>query len=79
MSGDAAGGRFELGGDSAARAWRSEGPKMQAEIDRLRAALEDFANVQHWAVSRRFATPEHVWIGTVEKHPSRVAREALDA
>jgi hypothetical protein len=47
--------------------------------DAHRAALEDFANPQHWAVSRRFSTPEHIWIGTVEKHPAKLAQEALDA
>ena len=34
---------FELGGDSAAQAWRTLGPVMKAEIDRLKVALREVA------------------------------------
>lgn len=50
---------------------------LEERIKMLEEALRDFANIQHWAVSKRFVTPEHVWIGSVHKHPSEIAREAL--
>jgi hypothetical protein len=57
---------------------RLEWDALERRLEVLSTALEHFANPQHWAVSRRFTTPEHVWIGTVQTHPSVLAREALE-
>jgi hypothetical protein len=49
-----------------------------AEYDALCETVEAFADLRHWAVSRRFQEPEHVWIGTVREHPADMARRALE-
>lgn len=48
-----------------------------AEIERLRIALEAFANPQHWGVTRDAGQPIPVWIGTYRQSPVDLAREAL--
>jgi len=50
----------------------------RTENQRLRDALDDFANPQHWAVTRDLQEEVPVWSGTYRKHPTEIARAALD-
>lgn len=50
---------------------------LEAENARLREVFQDFADPRNWAVERQFAEPRHVWIGSLRKHPSEIAKEAL--
>lgn len=58
-------------------------PALLAAVDRvaaLEAALQDFSDVRHWAVTRdEFREPQHVWVGTVREHPAKIASDALAA
>ncbi len=48
-----------------------------AENQRLRDALEHYANPQHWGITRDGNEPVPTWIGTYRKPPTDLAREAL--
>jgi hypothetical protein len=48
-------------------------------IAELEDALRQFANPQHWGVTRDLGEPVCTWIGTYRKSPVEVAREALGA
>jgi hypothetical protein len=48
-----------------------------AENQRLREALEAFANPQHWGITRDGNEPVPTWIGTYRQPPTNLAREAL--
>lgn len=51
--------------------------RLQVENQRLREALEAFANPQHWGVTRDLGQPVPTWIGTYRQSPVDFARSAL--
>jgi hypothetical protein len=51
--------------------------RLRRRKDKLRDALEDFANPQHWGITRDMGEPVPTWIGTYRQSPVDLARDAL--
>jgi hypothetical protein len=53
--------------------------RLLVENQRLREALEQFANPQHWGMTHDYSRERvPVWIGTYRLAPTEFARTALD-